>query len=112
MKILDRISLALFSTIILVLSIVLCLLIFGWLDLQTMNLFMQTLLQDNLSCNIALGIAAICILLAIKCIFFESTPDNKTTSGDGIVLQNDNGKLVVSRNTIQIRDSNRCNGKC
>lgn len=101
MKIVDRIALAIFSTIILVLSVVLCLLIFGWLDLNTANLFMKALLNDEMSSNIVLGIALVCILLAIKCIFFESTSKETREVSDGVMLQNENGKLLVSKNTIQ-----------
>lgn len=101
MKLLDRISLALFSTIVLVLSIILCLLIFNWLDLSTVNMFMRALLNDSVSSNITLGIAVVCILLAIKSIFFETTSKETKENSDGVVLQNDNGKLLVSKNTIQ-----------
>lgn len=101
MKILDRIALALFSTIVLVLSVVLCLLIFGWLDLNTLHIFMKALLNDSLSTNVLLGIISICILLAIKCIFFESTSKETKEISDGVMLQNENGKLMVSKNTIQ-----------
>lgn len=101
MKILDRVALALFSTIILVLSIIVCLLIFGWLDLNTVILFIKALFNDGLSTNIILGIAGICILLAIKCIFFETTSKETKDISDGIMLQNENGKLLVSKNTIQ-----------
>lgn len=101
MKIIDRIALAIFSTIILVLSIVLCLLIFGWLDLNTVNLFMKALLNNEMSANIVLGICFVCILLAIKCIFFESTSKETREISDGVMLQNESGKLLVSKNTIQ-----------
>lgn len=101
MKILDRIALALFSTIVLVLSVVIVLLIFGWLDLNTAHIFMKALLNDSLSTNVVLAIAGICILLAIKCIFFESTSKETKEISDGVMLQNENGKLMVSKNTIQ-----------
>lgn len=101
MKIIDRISLALFSTIILVLSIIICLLIFGWLDLTTINIFMKALLNDSISTNITLAISVVCILLAIKAIFFESASKETREVGDGVILQNENGKLLVSKNTIQ-----------
>lgn len=101
MKIIDRIALALFSTIILVLSIILCLLIFGWIDLNTVNIFIKALINDSISSNIALGVAGVCVLLAIKCIFFESVSKETREISEGVLLQNENGKLLVSKNTIQ-----------
>jgi len=101
MKIFDKIGLALFSTIVLIMSVIVCLLIFGWLSLADVNALMQALLNDPTSCNIVLGIALVCVLLAIKCIFFESTTKVEKDMNDGILIENENGKLIISRNTIQ-----------
>lgn len=101
MKILDKIGLALFSTIVLILSVMICVLIFGWIHLTDVYSFMQTMLNDSTSSNIVLGVAVFCILLAIKCIFFESAPKQEREMGDGVLLENENGKLIISRNTIQ-----------
>lgn len=101
MKVLDKIGLALFSTIVLIISVIICVLIFGWLNLADVNALMQAMLNDQASCNIVLAVAVICMLLAIKCIFFESTPKEQKEMGDGVLLENENGKLIISKNTIQ-----------
>ncbi len=101
MKILDRIGLALFSTIVLIIAVILSTLIFGWISLTDVHSFMQAMLNDTTSSNIVLGVAVFCILLAIKCIFFESTTKTEKQMGDGVLLENENGKLIISRNTIQ-----------
>lgn len=101
MKVLDKIGLALFSTIVLILSVIICVVIFGWLSLTDIHAVMQSIVNDQTSANIVLAITVFCMLLAIKCIFFESTPKSEKEISDGILLQNENGKLIISRNTIQ-----------
>lgn len=101
MKVLDKVALVLFSCIILILSIILCLLIFGWVDLNTLILYMRNLLSNSTASNITLGVNTVLILLAIKGIFFST--DSKSDSGieNGVLLENENGKLLVSKDTIQ-----------
>ena len=40
------------------------------------------------------------ILFAIKGIFFESSTDEEKSVGNGIMLENDDGKLLVTKETI------------
>ena len=76
MKLLDKIALVLFSSIILILSSLLCFAIFGWIKVDIMALFINNLIANDTVSKIALGILVILILLAIKGIFF------------GILIQN------------------------
>lgn len=104
MKVLDKIVLVLFSSIILIVSVLLCFMIFGWIRLEVVTIYMKDLLNDPTSCNITLGILVILILFAIKGIFFstDSKKDKDRRSMDnGILIQNENGKLLISRDTIQ-----------
>ena len=73
MKTLDRIALALFSSLILIFSVVLCLAIFGWIDTDLLGSLFHLAVTDSVTSKILLGLAIIFILLAIKCIFFDST---------------------------------------
>ena len=41
------------------------------------------------------------ILLAVKCIFLNSDAKGTSNAKDGILLENDNGKLLVSKDTIE-----------
>ena len=43
MKFLDKVGLVLFSNLILILSVILCLLVFGWLDMENVYFIMKTL---------------------------------------------------------------------
>ncbi len=101
MKILDKINLVLFSTIILIISLVTCVLIFGWLDVNQFLSWGLNLTTNTVASNTLLGISIVLILLAVKSIFFNSFSKEKTESKEGILLENDNGKLLVSKDTIE-----------
>lgn len=101
MKILDRIGLAIFSVLILIISIMLCILIFGWISLDTVHDIAKTALNDPITTNTVLTISIICILLSIKCIFFTSEKEVVNGIKDGILLQNSDGTLVISKSTLE-----------
>ena len=101
MKILDRIGLALFSTLILILSIILCLVIFGWVDINLIQTILVAAIQNQVTSNILLALSIIFILLAIKCIFFDSTSKNNMDYKNGILLENSDGKLLITKDTIE-----------
>ena len=84
----------------LVISVINCLLIFGWLKIGTVNTFIVDILNNSTYSNIVLAVSVVIILLAIKCIFFSTGDKEGVKSGNGILLENDNGKLVVSRDTL------------
>ncbi len=101
MKTLDKFNLVLFSIIILIISLAICLLSFGWLDLDLAVNGIESLVKNYTASNIALGVSIVLILLAIKSIFFNSYSKEKIENKEGILLENDNGKLLVSRDTIE-----------
>ncbi len=98
MKVLDKIILVLFSWIILILSILFCLVIFGWIPVEEV---VANLNRDSMTSNIALGTSVVLMLLAIKGIFFISDSETKEESDNGILIQNEEGKLFISKETIQ-----------
>lgn len=101
MKFLEKVSLTLFSMIILVLSLLLCLMIFGWLNIGNVYYVLQYLISTPIATNIALGVSVVSMLLAIKCIFFPSYNKEKETRTEGILLENETGKLLISMDTIE-----------
>lgn len=101
MKILDKIGLIVFSNLMLIISIILCLLVFGWLSPETVYDFIKIALNDTITTNVVLAISVICIILAIKCIFFTSEDKQINGIKDGIVLQNTDGNLVISKSTLE-----------
>ena len=101
MKFLDKFNLVLFSIIILVISLIICLLLFGWLGLDLAVDGISFLVRNTVASNVSLGVSIILILLALKSIFFNSYSKEQMQNKDGILLENDNGKLLVSRDTIE-----------
>lgn len=101
MKTLDKIGLIVFSNLVLILSIIICLLIFGWLNVDDVFFVVKIALQDTVTTNIFLGISIFCILLALKCIFFTSGDKKVNGIKDGILLKNDDGELVISKSTLE-----------
>lgn len=101
MKIIERTTLILFSTLMLMISLICCLLIFGWLDTNFIGETFEQILQNPVSCNILLGLSVIFILLAIRCIFFDSSSKQKEEYKNGILLENADGKLLITKETIE-----------
>lgn len=99
MKIIDRIALVIFSIIVLILSMMLCFLIFGWINLAPINYTLMGLLGNQTASNITIGVCVVLILLSLKCIFFTGN-SKENFGGNGILLENDNGKLLISKDTL------------
>jgi len=101
MKIIDKFNLVLFSIIILTISLIICVLGFGWLDFNQAIDGITYVITNDTGSKVVIGVSIVLILLAIKSIFFNSFSKEKMQSKEGILLENDNGKLLVSRDTIE-----------
>ena len=101
MKIIDKFNLALFSMIVLVISIILSFLVFNWIELKIVTNAIEFLTTDSVASKVILGVSIVLIILALISIFFNSFSKEETKGKEGILLENDNGKLLVSRDTIE-----------
>lgn len=101
MKTIEKISLVLFSSLMLIISVVLCLAIFGWVDLELLENIIRVAVTDDITSKVLLGLSIIFILLAIRCIFFDSSSKEKEDYKNGILLENANGKLLITKETIE-----------
>ena len=101
MKILEKITLIIYSNIILILSVILCLLVFGWLDMQLVGDLINKSIVGETSSRIVLGVCAVFILLSIKCIFFDTNSKEQIKERQGVLLENESGKLMISKETIE-----------
>lgn len=99
MKILDKISLTIFSVIILIITLLMCFIISGWLEMTIVTEWVIKIISHEVCGPITLGISIILAILALKTIFFSSSSKDKTK--EGILLENENGKLLVSKDTIE-----------
>ena len=99
MKKLDKVILALFSVLIFLQSILVICMIVGWISPETVSSFAVMALEGEQTSKIILGVEIVCLLCSIKCIFFDSSDNDKKTNG--VLMQNDNGKLLISKPTIE-----------
>lgn len=101
MKILEKITLIIYSNIMLILSIILCLLVFGWLDIDLVGNIVVGAIVGETTSKVILGLSVVFILLSIKCIFFDSTSKEEIKERQGVLLENESGKLMISKETIE-----------
>jgi hypothetical protein len=101
MKFLEKIALIIYSNIILILSVILCLLIFGWLDMALVGKVIAAVIVGETSSKILLGVSIVFILLSIKCIFFDGKSKGEIKESQGVLLENESGKLMISKETIE-----------
>lgn len=99
MKFLERFALTIFSIIVLVLSVVLLGIMFNFWEANIITKSIFYIIENEYAFRTALVVSAICILLAIKGIFFKSKRDE--IGKDGIVLENTSGKLVISKESLE-----------
>ena len=100
MKFLERFTLITYSLIILILSVILSLLIFNWMKFDIVTEMVYALITGSLSSKITLGVCVVFILLSIKCMFFDEKSKEVLKEAQGILLKNENGQLMISRETI------------
>ena len=100
MKILDRFALKIFSIIIIILAVCICLVLMGIID-ATFIAKQVKMLSDSgeMTIKITIGAVAVLVLLALKGLFFTSKPEKP--GKEGIVLENSNGKLVISKESLE-----------
>ena len=101
MKFIEKVTLIIYSNIILILSVIACLLVFGWIDIDVVQNLVKDLILYGTSSKIILGVSIVFILLSLRCIFFDPTSKQDLKDKQGILLANDNGKLMISKETIE-----------
>ena len=101
MKILEKVTLIIYSYVMLILSILACLLVFRWLDPELVGGIVNNILSGDISGKIVLGVSVVSILLSIKCTFFDSTSKDQIKERQGVLLENESGKLMISKETIE-----------
>ena len=100
MKSFSKFVLAIFSVIILILGVIINLLVIGWLDYNTAFSLLQKILTQNPADKIILAITEIFMVFALISIFTDSGIEKQEKNGRDILMKNDSGKLMISRDTI------------
>lgn len=101
MKFLERLGLAVFSIIILTLSIVLILIGAGFIEPTIFSILITKIVTVQNYTYILYGVCGVLVLLALKCLFFTTpTEDNDNYDEEGIQLQNEDGTLLITKTTL------------
>ncbi len=101
MKILEKFVLILYSFLVLVISVVLCLVIFKIIDIETINNCIKYMLEDSTILITVLASSIVCILLSIRCLFFRKRKEIKKSDATDILLENESGRLLISKRAIE-----------
>lgn len=102
MKFLEKLSLVIFSIIVLVLSVILVLIGFNFVEQSVFSILIAKVMMSAQGTYIMIGVCVVLIMLAIKSLFFsDSTALKRDKSEDGVLLQNEDGKLLITRSTLE-----------
>lgn len=99
MKFFERTSLIIFSIIICIISAIIILMT---LDLVSINLFttiIAYLIAKRVSLRITIIVCVILLFISLKFIIFGVKKEE--LSRDGIILENSNGKLIISKDSLE-----------
>lgn len=99
MKFLEKIALILFSIIIGILSVVLIFIMLDVININFITKAIAEILVNETAIKITLIVCSIALVLAVKCIFFRTKPEDD--GRNGVVLENDSGKLVISKESLE-----------
>ena len=99
MKFLDKLALKIFSLIVVFLLVIIAFVIIGVIPASDVvkNIMLITDSEDGI--KIAAGVGGVLLLLAFKGLFFTSKPPDD--GRNGIVLENNAGKLVLSKESLE-----------
>ncbi len=100
MKFFDKLVLKIFSIIILAIGIVSVLLMTGIINIEMIQNEIIKLSDGENAISITIGVLAVLMLLSIKGLFFTSKNQDKVLK-EGIILENTNGKLVISKESLE-----------
>ena len=99
MKFLDKLALKIFSIIILVVSIIAILVVTEVVSMDSITEFIANFTDGIDMVRVTIIAAVVLLILAIKGLFFTSKPKNE--GKNGIVLENQSGKLVISKESLE-----------
>lgn len=99
MKFFEKACLVLFSLIIFVLAVTVILITLGVVSNTVFTTTLNYLLSGQISLRITIVLSVILLILSARFIIFKIEKDELTK--DGIVLENTNGKLIISKESLE-----------
>ena len=108
MKILEKITLVIYSYVMLIVAVLACLLVFGWLDTGIVGGIVNGAIASDIWSKVILGVSIVFILLSIKSIFFgtSSKEQIKEMIQKRDELQEKTGYYKIYPQTIKIDVTN------
>lgn len=100
MKFFDKLVLKIFSIIILAIGISVILLMTGIINVEMVLNEIIKLSDGETTIKCSIAVLAVLMLLSIKGLFFTSKNQDKVLK-EGIILENTNGKLVISKESLE-----------
>lgn len=100
MKFFDKLVLKIFSLIMFALTILIILVMTNVITIETINTTIIKFTDYENGIKILIASLAVIMLLAIKGLFFTSK-SNTQNSKEGIVLENNSGKLIISKESLE-----------
>lgn len=101
MKKVDYLILVVFSVVVLIASIIVILLSLGWVDMNFIGRFLSQAISGAKTSNIVIAISAILSIMAVKGIFFTDIEKESKSKESGVLMENGNGKLMISKATLE-----------
>ena len=101
MKILEKFVLILYSLLMLIVSAIICLIIFRVITIDQIKNCIEFVQSDTALVITILAVSIICILLSIRCLFFRKKKQIKKSTTTDILLENESGRLLISKNAIE-----------
>ena len=101
MKILEKLVLIIYSLLMLVISAIICLIVFRIIDINDISTCINFVLEDTALTIVVLSVAVLFILLSIRCIFFRKRKQIKKSTETDILLENESGRLLISKRAIE-----------
>ena len=78
-----------------------CLVVFNVVELEVIYRLIQEVIEYDVTRKVIIGASAVIILLAIKALFFPSKIKKKQELKSGVLLENKDGRLLISKDTIE-----------
>ncbi len=101
MKILDKFVLILYSFFMLIISAIICLIVFKIISIDQIKYCIEYVQKDTALVITIIAVAIVCILLSIRCLFFRKKKQIKKSNTTEILLENESGRLLISKNAIE-----------
>ena len=85
----------------LIVSAIICLIIFKVITIDQIKNCIEFVQSDTALVITILAVSIICILLSIRCLFFRKKKQIKKSTTTDILLENESGRLLISKNAIE-----------